>query len=332
MDLKSKYSSYKKLKQKKQRRDKSGITRKASDKALFDVAWPQEFCGNGDLTYDDLSLPALVRGENFIINNIGPPKFSKLRANHLMQLMYFSEQFSFGNVLKYHHDILKDIESGRASWKSNFDSIRARRLVDRVPRQYCSSYNRSVCKKKEGHFNCYGITEEHICSNFWLIRKTVAYHPQKDCRVSGNYSRKGDKETKDTSASHTGSQISNSHIWQTCILHNPHWPEDDGLCWALPQRQRKSKSNLVVSSVPSVSQDSFKDTFISMHNQVFQSGLPNFQGCRLKVPSTFDIELWRGSLVNYNDNIIVDFLEYGWPVNYTKLEFPVTSYRNLKSV
>ena len=131
------------------------------------------------LLYDDLSLPALVRGETFIINNIEPPKFSKLRANHLMQLMYFSEQFSFGNVLKYHHDILKDIELGRASWNSNFDSIRARRLIDRVPRQFCSSYNRSVCKKKEGHFNCYGITEEHICSNCWLKRKTVAYHPQK---------------------------------------------------------------------------------------------------------------------------------------------------------
>ena len=92
-----------------------------------------------------------------------------------------------------------------------------------------------------------------------------------------------------------------------------------------------SETKKIVSSVPSILQDSFKDTFTSIHNQVFQSGLPNFQYCRLKIPSTFDIELWRGSLVSYNDSIIVDFLEYSWPVSYTKLEFPVISYRNHKS-
>lgn len=205
-DVKSKHSKYKKLKHKKQKRDKSGITRKASDKAVFDVAWPQEFCGNGDLSFDELSLTALVRGETFIINNIEPVKFAKLRGNHLMQLMYFAEQFTFNNVLKFHHDVLKDIESGRATWDSNFDNIRARRLVDHVPRQYCANYNRSVCKKKEGHFNCYGITEEHICSNCWLKRKNVSYHPQKDCRVSGNYPRRNDKEAKDTTVSHSGNQ------------------------------------------------------------------------------------------------------------------------------
>lgn len=72
--------------------------------------------------------------------------------------MYFAEQFSFGSVLKYHHDVVKEIESGRATWYSNFDGIRARRLVDRVPRQYCAAYNRFVCKKQEGHFNFYSMT------------------------------------------------------------------------------------------------------------------------------------------------------------------------------
>ena len=137
LDVKSKIIKYKKkLEQKKQRRDKSGITRKASDKAVFDVAWPQEFCGNGDLTFDELSLTALVRGETYIINNEEPLKFAKLQGNHLMQLIYFAEQFTFNNVLKFHHkDVLKDKESGRATWDGNFDSIRARRLDDHVPRQ-----------------------------------------------------------------------------------------------------------------------------------------------------------------------------------------------------
>ena len=46
---------------------------------------------------------------------------------------------------------------------------------------------------------------------------------------------------------------------------------------------------------------------------------------------TLNHELWKNSLLNYDDSIIVYFLEYGWPVNYTKFEFPVTTYRNHKS-
>lgn len=83
---------------------------------------------------------------------------------------------------------------------------------------------------------------------------------------------------------------------------------------------------------------------VNLHLQVCQSvsqialchciircfSLPNFQGCRLKVPSSFDIDLWRDSLVGYNDNI-VDFLEYSWPVGYNKIELPVTSFRNHNS-
>ena len=73
----------KKLKQKKHKKGKSGITRKSSDQALFEVARSQEFCGNGDLEFDSLSLTALVRGETFIINNIEPKPYAKACAEHL---------------------------------------------------------------------------------------------------------------------------------------------------------------------------------------------------------------------------------------------------------
>ena len=51
---------------------------------------------------------------------------------------------------------------------------------------------------------------------------------------------------------------------------------------------------------------------------------------KIPVPSTFYIDLWRNSLFDYDDKVIVDFLEYGWPINYTKSEFPLTTYRNHK--
>ena len=72
------------------------------------------------------------------------------------------EQFAFSNVLKFHHDVLKETESGRSKRNSNFDSMRARRLTDRVPRQYCGVYNKAVWKKKEGHFNCCGVVETYM--------------------------------------------------------------------------------------------------------------------------------------------------------------------------
>ena len=137
------------LKQKKHKKGKSGITRKSSDQALFEVARSQEFCGNGDLEFDSLSLTALERGETFIINNIEPKPYAKACTELLNLLMLFAEPFAVSNVLKFHHDVLKETESGRSTWNSNFDTMRARRLIDRVPRQYCGTYNKAVCKKKE---------------------------------------------------------------------------------------------------------------------------------------------------------------------------------------
>ena len=68
--------------------------------------------------------------------------------------------------------------------------------------------------------------------------------------------------------------------------------------------------------------------FIPLHETV----LCSYQNCRLRVPSTFDIlSFLREALSGYDDFIVVEFLEFGWPVNYTKMEMPVTSFRNHKS-
>jgi hypothetical protein len=96
---------------------KSGSSRKSSDKAIFHVAWPHEFAGSDDIDFMSLalSIPALVRGENFIIHNIEPTDYKNKRAEHLTQLMHYSEQYTWHNVLAFHKDILREIEAGRAS-------------------------------------------------------------------------------------------------------------------------------------------------------------------------------------------------------------------------
>ena len=51
---------------------------------------------------------------------------------------------------------------------------------------------------------------------------------------------------------------------------------------------------------------------------VTESELFNFAGARLRIPSQLNIEAWRRELVGYGDGRIVDFLAYGWPINFAR--------------
>ena len=42
----------------------------------------------------------------------------------------------------------------------------------------------------------------------------------------------------------------------------------------------------------------------------------NFRGARARVPSGLRVAAWRHYLVDYHDTGVVDFIEFGWPVNY----------------
>jgi hypothetical protein len=54
--------------------------------------------------------------------------------------------------------------------------------------------------------------------------------------------------------------------------------------------------------------------FILLHNHIRNSGVYNFQGCRIPIHSNLNIEFWRMKLVDYRDYRICDFLEFGWPL------------------
>ncbi|XP_063430650.1 uncharacterized protein LOC134712741 isoform X2 [Mytilus trossulus] len=175
--------NYPKFKLKKNKNlSKSGSSRKSSDKAIFHIAWPHEFAGSDDIEFMSLSMPALVRGENYIIHNIEPAEYRDKRAEHLTQLMFYSEQFIWSDVLAFHKDVLREIETGRASWNDNFEFCKARRLHQSHPRFYCSAYNKGSCNKKELHKNTLGLLEEHFCSSCWIKRKTIMNHAAKDCQ------------------------------------------------------------------------------------------------------------------------------------------------------
>lgn len=60
----------------------------------FLIVWPHEFSGSDDIGLMSLSIPALVRGENFAFHNIKPTDYKHKRAEHLIQLMYNSEKYT----------------------------------------------------------------------------------------------------------------------------------------------------------------------------------------------------------------------------------------------
>lgn len=55
---------------------------------------------------------------------------------------------------------------------------------------------------------------------------------------------------------------------------------------------------------------------------------PNAFGAKVLVPSSLLLATWRTLLADYHDNIVVDFLSYGWPINYTAATRPVSSSHN----
>ena len=54
----------------------------------------------------------------------------------------------------------------------------------------------------------------------------------------------------------------------------------------------------------------------AIYEAVINGGTYNHQGARRRVPSGLCIEAWRKHLSDYTDHNLVDFLAYGWPVNY----------------
>lgn len=62
--------------------------------------------------------------------------------------------------------------------------------------------------------------------------------------------------------------------------------------------------------------DSFSSFFAKAHRVVRSSGQPNYLSIHLPVPSRLNVQMWHDLLQDYPDNIICDFLEFGWPLGH----------------
>ena len=71
-------------------------------------------------------------------------------------------------------------------------------------------------------------------------------------------------------------------------------------------------------------------SYEQIYSNVRSTGLPNYMEARLSLESGLNIQNWRLLLGNYHDKQLVEFLEYGWPVDYTHKTPPSPTYINHK--
>ena len=58
---------------------------------------------------------------------------------------------------------------------------------------------------------------------------------------------------------------------------------------------------------------------VVLFEHIYASGQYNFKGCRIPIPnSKLNIRKWREKLLHYEDNIVCDLLEYGFPLDRDK--------------
>ena len=69
--------------------------------------------------------------------------------------------------------------------------------------------------------------------------------------------------------------------------------------------------------------------YVELFTMVSDSIMYNFQGIRCPVDSSLNMDFWKEHLKGYSDSGIVEFLEFGWPINYVKEELPGSSGFNL---
>ena len=67
---------------------------------------------------------------------------------------------------------------------------------------------------------------------------------------------------------------------------------------------------------------------VSLHQQLCSSRAPNAFSLRLPVYSRLNIAVWRAALVAFHDVVVVDFLEFGWPINYVLPDAPKPVNKN----
>ena len=73
----------------------------------------------------------------------------------------------------------------------------------------------------------------------------------------------------------------------------------------------------VSGGVPAASSSDFNQEMLEIYSQVTATGQYNHTGARIRVPSGLNLDAWSLYLEGYSDPLLLDFLSFGWPANFS---------------
>lgn len=93
---------------------------------------------------------------------------------------------------------------------------------------------------------------------------------------------------------------------------------------------RAPRSNVWPSATADETQTCDNDCWL-IYDAVKASGVHNFLDARIPLPHGLHIKQWRKQLMDYTDQELCDFLEFGFPINYVASTPPVSVIGNHSS-
>ena len=91
-------------------------------------------------------------------------------------------------------------------------------------------------------------------------------------------------------------------------------------------RTETSSHCFVCSTAPSTDTSA-----IIRHILASRSAQPNAFAAKIPVPTASKVHMWAHLLCHYDDKIVAEFLKYGWPINYSSHQSPLSTPHNHQS-
>ena len=97
-------------------------------------------------------------------------------------------------------------------------------------------------------------------------------------------------------------------------------------------KDKPTTDTIIKERTPTLNLFSHQSTkAVIAHVLASQDDRPNAFGAKIPVLTELNIPKWRSYLTDYIDKDIVEFLQYGWPINYVTDRVPQSSIINHKS-
>ena len=274
-----------------------------------------------NVEYDKLDLAEFVAGYLSTIKTY-VPEATKFMLSHLELLMIKGTSYSWNSVRSFQPHIAKQVEVYRLEWSDTAEiPDRANTFLKHydlctAPTSRVTATPPSTTRsKQDGGQETRGCKQWNYTGSCTCEKDNDTYAAQHKCRVC----------TQDHPMLHCPKRRNPipSTFWQPTSpsqLSSLNSTSD-----LSPVREfQDTLSHTVTSSLVSLNANtqSSNVSAVIRHILASRSDSPNAFGSKIPVYTALKINGWEDLLLGYHDKIVVEFLNYGWPINYCASQSP----------